>query len=260
MSITCYRCHAEVTGGCRCHDGITLIHGDCLEVMPEIEAGSIDMVLCDPPYGTTACAWDSVIPLGLMWKCIEDLIKPNAAIVMMASQPFTTTLISSGIHWFKYCWVWNKKKGGNICNLKHQPYKIHEDVVVFCGGTINYRPIMTDQEVRTGMVYSSGEANGIPDYRDVRTYKKKYPKSIIEISNADQHRKIHPTQKPVALMSYLASTYTNEGETILDFAVGSGTTLVAAKNLGRRSIGIEKELKYVKIAAERLRQGVLFGI
>jgi site-specific DNA-methyltransferase (adenine-specific) len=230
----------------------TLLMGDCLERMKEIPDGSVDMILTDPPYGTTACKWDSIIPLEPMWKQLKRVIKPNRAIVMTASQPFTTTLISSNMKMFKYCWVWDKKKGGNIQLLKWQPYKVHEDVVVFSSGPVKYYPIKTKQKERTGKTYSAGEANGIPNYGDLRTYNDKYPKSIIEISNANQRGKVHKTQKPVALMEYLIKTYTNEGETVLDFCLGSGTTGVACKKLNRNFIGIELDEKYFKIAQDRI--------
>lgn len=236
----------EVIGDCR------LILGDCLEKMKDIPDGSIDMILCDLPYGTTACKWDSVIPFEPLWAEYRRVVKENAAIVLTASQPFTTSLIASNMKMFKYCWVWDKKKGGNIQVLKWQPYKVHEDIVVFSSGPVKYYPIMTKQKERTGKTYSAGEANGIPNYGDLRTYNDKHPKSIIEVSNANQRGKIHPTQKPVALMEYLIKTYTNEGETVLDNCMGSGTTGVACKNLNRRFIGIEKDDRYFELARERI--------
>jgi site-specific DNA-methyltransferase (adenine-specific) len=226
--------------------------GDCLQRMKEIESGSVDMILTDPPYGTTACKWDSIIPLGAMWEQLKRIIKPNGAIVMTASQPFTTTLIASNMKMFKYCWVWDKKKGGNIQVLKWQPYKVHEDIVVFCDGAVKYYPIKTPQKERTGKTYSSGEANGIKNYGDIRVYKDKHPKSILEVSNANQKGKVHPTQKPVALMEYLIKTYTNQGESVLDFTMGSGTTGVACVNTGRDFIGIEMDEGYFEIAKKRI--------
>ena len=231
---------------------MNLMLGDCLERMKEIPDGSVDLILADPPYGTTACKWDSVIPLDKMWVQLKRIIKPSGAIVMTASQPFTTILIASNMKMFKYCWVWDKKKGGNIQVLKWQPYKVHEDVVVFSNGAVKYYPIKTEQKERTGKTYSAGEANGIANYGDLRVYNDKHPKSIIEISNANQKGKTHPTQKPVALMEYLIKTYTQEGETVLDFAAGSFTTGVACKNTGRKFIGIEKDAGYFEIAKQRL--------
>ena len=175
---------------------------------------------------------------------------------MTASQPFTTTLIASNMKMFKYCWVWDKKKGGNIQVLKWQPYKVHEDVVVFSSGAVKYYPIKTKQKERTGKTYSAGEANGIPNYGDLRTYNDKHPKSIIEVSNANQKGKVHPTQKPVALMEYLIKTYTQEGETVLDFTAGSMSTAIACINTNRRGIMIEKDEHYFKVGSERVEKAL----
>jgi site-specific DNA-methyltransferase (adenine-specific) len=160
----------------------------------------------------------------------------------------------SNIKMFKYCWVWDKKKGGNIMNLKSQPYKVHEDVCVFSIKPHLYYPIMTDQKERTGKTYSKGEANGIENYGDTRIYNKKYPKSILEVSNADQKGKTHPTQKPVALFEYLIKTYTSVGDMVLDNTIGSGTTAVAAINTGRNFIGIEMDKGYCDIANKRIQE------
>ena len=237
----------------------SLLFGDCLERMKEIPDGSVDLILTDPPYGTTACKWDSIIPLELMWEQLKRIIKPNGAIVMTASQPFTTTLISSNMKMFKYCWVWDKKKGGNIQVLKWQPYKVHEDVVVFSSGTVKYYPIKTKQKERTGKTYSAGEANGIPNYGDLRTYNDKHPKSIIEVSNANQKGKFHPTQKPVALMEYLIKTYTQEGEKVLDFTFGSCSTGVACLNTNRKFLGVEMDDKYFDIGVKRMQESTMKG-
>jgi site-specific DNA-methyltransferase (adenine-specific) len=236
---------------------VNLMLGDCLERMKEIESGSVDMILADVPYGTTACKWDSIIPLEPMWEQLKRIIKPNGAIVMTASQPFTTTLIASNMKMFKYCWVWDKKKGGNIQVLKWQPYKVHEDITVFSQGPVKYYPIKTEQKERTGKTYSAGEANGIANYGDLRTYKDKHPKSIIEISNANQNGKVHPTQKPVALMEYLIKTYTNENETVLDFTFGSCSTGVACVNTNRNFIGIELDEGYFKIGQDRINKALI---
>jgi DNA modification methylase len=185
-----------------------------------------------------------------MWEQLNRIIKPNGAIVLFGSEPFSSALRMSNIKNYKYDWVWDKKKGGNIMNLKSQPYKIHEIISIF--NKHNYYPIMESQKERTGKTYSKGEANGIKNYGDERTYKEKYPKSILESSNANQKGKQHPTQKPVLLMEYLIKTYTNENETVLDFTMGSGSTMVACKNLNRNGIGIEQDEKYFKIAQERI--------
>lgn len=234
---------------------INLMLGDCLERMKEIPDGSVDMVLTDPPYGTTACKWDSVIPLEPVWEQLKRVIKPNGAIVMTASQPFTTTLIASNMKMFKYCWVWDKKKAGNIFLAKKQPMKVHEDVVIFGLGSPKYYPLMTKREkVKKSKNYGTGEAIGGSRIKEdkVYTYSHKYPISIIEASNANQKGKVHPTQKPVALMEYLIKTYTNEGETVLDFTMGSGSTGVACVNTNRNFIGIELDETYFNTAKERI--------
>lgn len=230
-------------------DGLQLMHGDCLERMAEIPDGSVDMVLCDPPYGTTACKWDTVIDLPAMWAQLWRIAKPNAAVVMTASQPFTTTLISSNMKQFKYCWVWDKKAAANVLAARYAPLKVHEDIVVFSG---NYRPQMVAGKGRwKGGKKAASDIDGasIPDKYWSDQY---YPKSILEFSNAVRVGKVHPTQKPVALMEYLIKTYTLEGETVLDFTMGSGTTGVACKNLSRQFIGIELDPIYYATAAGRI--------
>lgn len=231
---------------------IDLRQGDCLELMKDIPDGSVDMILADLPYGTTACKWDTIIPFEPLWEQYKRVIKPNGAIVLTASQPFTSALVMSNPKMFKYEWIWDKKKGGNIMNLKYQPYKVHENVLVFSKLSHIYNPIMTEQKERTGKTYSKGAANGIHNYGDTRKYNKKYPKSIIEESNANQTGKAHPTQKPVALFEYLIKTYTNEGDLVLDNVAGSGTTGVACQNLNRNFILMEQEPEYVEIIKKRL--------
>lgn len=226
-----------------------------MERMKEIPSGSVDMILTDPPYGTTACKWDSIIPLEPMWEQLKRVIKPNGAIVMTASQPFTTTLIASNMKMFKYCWVWDKKKAGNIFLAKTQPMKVHEDIVVFGVKTPDYYPIMVKREkIKKSKNYGTGEAIGGSGEKEdkIYTYTHKNPISILEASNASQKGKVHPTQKPVSLMEYLIKTYTNEKETVLDFTMGSGTTGVACINLNRKFIGIEKDETYFKIAQDRI--------
>ena len=230
---------------------IELIQGNCLEVMKDIPDGSIDMILTDPPYGTTACKWDSVIPFEPMWERINKLIKPNGAVVLFGSQPFTSALVMSNVKMFKYEWVWNKSLAGNGILAKKQPLKIHENVVVFNSNI--YIP-----EMRKGKARWKG---GIKDkhgtFSNAEAPKvwsdEYYPTSIIDISGAGMRSgRVHPTQKPVALLEYLIKTYTNEGETVLDFTMGSGSTGVAAKNLNRNFIGIELDEKYFEIAKERI--------
>ena len=235
---------------------INLMQGDCLELMKTIPSGSVDMILTDPPYGTTACKWDSVIPFEPMWAELKRIIKPNGAIVLFGSEPFSSALRMSNIKQYKYDWVWDKKKGGNIMLLKQQPYKVHEIISVFNTNKDTYYLIMEEQPPRTGKTYSAGEANGIKNYGDLRSYDKKYPKSILEVSNANQRGKIHPTQKPVALLEYLIKTYTQDGETVLDFTMGSGSTGVACVNTNRNFIGIELDDNYFNVAEDRINKAM----
>ena len=232
-----------------------VITGDCLEVMPTLAPGSVDAILTDLPYGTTACSWDSVIPFAPMWAAIKHVLKPRGVFVTTASQPFTSALVMSNPKWFKYEWVWNKKKGGNIYLAKYSPMKSHENIIVFSDGTCNYTPQMELRDrVKRSRNYGTGEAIGGNRAREdkVYTYTHKYPKSIVEVSNAVQTGKTHPTQKPVALYEYLIRTYTNEGELVLDMCAGSGTTGVAAINTGRRVICIEQREDYADIARARI--------
>ena len=235
-------------------ENIWLMQGDCLERMKEIPDGSVDMVLTDPPYGTTACKWDSIIPLEPMWEQLKRIIKPNGAIVMTASQPFTTTLISSNMKMFKYCWVWDKKKGGSPLLSKVQPIRVTEDVVVFGKGRVTYNPVMVERDKPKSRGKNKGTVSETTGnaFTEDKVYTHKYPKNILEVSNACQTGKVHPTQKPVALMEYLIKTYTNEGETVLDFTAGSFTTGVACVNLNRKGIMIEMDETYYKIAKDRI--------
>jgi site-specific DNA-methyltransferase (adenine-specific) len=240
---------------------IDLYRGDCLEVMDRlIEDGvKVDSIITDPPYGTTACKWDSVIPFDEMWLRLNKLIKPNGAIVLFGSEPFSSALRMSNIKNYKYDWVWNKRLAGNVFLAKSQPMKIHENILVFNSSKESFYPIKTDLEkVRNYKdKYGGGESFGKKGTGDkVHTTKGKNPKSIIDISNANRKGNTHPTQKPVALMEYLIKTYTNEGELVLDFTMGSGTTGVACKNLNRDFIGIELDEDYFKIAKERINEQV----
>jgi DNA modification methylase len=228
---------------------IELIHGECLEAMARLPDASVDMVLCDLPYGTTACKWDTVIPFEPLWAQYRRIAKRNAAIVLTASQPFTTSLIASNMREFRYCLVWDKKIAGNPFLAKHQPMKRHEDVCVFSRTSHDYFPQMTTGKMRT----KGGGHSKLFDVALTSSINDQYyPTSIIEFSNAN--RGIHPTQKPVALMEYLIRTYTNEGDTVLDNTMGSGTTGVACVNTGRSFIGIERDDKYFAIAQDRIAQ------
>lgn len=232
-----------------------LINGDCLEVMKDIPDKSIDCILTDPPYGTTACKWDTVIPFRPMWEQLNRIIKGNGAIVLFGSEPFSSALRMSNLTKYKYDWVWNKKKAGNIFLAKFQPMKIHENIIVFGEGKTIYYPIMTKRDkVKKSKNYGTGETMGGNKTKEskIYTYTHKNLTSIIEISNASQKGKVHPTQKPVELLEYLIKTYTLENEVILDFAMGSGSTGVACVNTGRKFIGIELDEKYFEIARNRI--------
>ena len=222
---------------------------DCLEGMKRIPDGSVDMILCDLPYGTTACKWDTIIPFDLLWEQYERVIKDNGAIVLTASQPFTTKLIDSNIDLFRNCWVWNKKISGNPLLAKHQPLKVHEDICVFSKKRHNYYPQMRKGKMRK----KGGGRSKLFDMEMSAKYSDEYyPISIIEFSNAK--RGVHPTQKPVALFEYLIKTYTKEGETVLDNCMGSGTTAIAAINTNRNYIGFELDEGYYKASLDRIEK------
>jgi len=240
---------------------ISLMLGDCLERMKEIPDGSVDMVLCDPPYGTTACKWDSVINLEAMWKELKRITKQDGAIVMTAAQPFTSILGASNIKDLKYDWVWQKTRATGHLNAKKMPMKNKEDILVFYSKPPTYNPqglVEVDLEIWNSESHSqrgkttdvtSTVSGGIRREAYKQT-KSGYPRQILEF--ASEGATVHPTQKPVELMQYLIKTYTNEGEVVLDFTMGSGTTGVACKNLNRNFIGIEKDEKYFEIATRRI--------
>ena len=229
--------------------------GDCLERMAELDDGSVDMVLCDLPYGTTACKWDSVIPFEPLWEQYRRVTKPNAAIVLTASQPFTTALIASNIRGYKHSWVWDKLTISNPMQAKHQPLRQHEDVPVFSYGKVLYNPQKTDMHLRRTWKQGAQNEDAAAPAREGATGEVvgKYPKTILKFKAAKlEGRTVHPTQKPVALPEYLIRTYTDEGQTVLDNTMGSGSTGVACANTGRKFIGIEKEPKYFEIAEKRI--------
>ncbi len=228
-----------------------LWHGDCLELMRELPDASVDMVLCDLPYGTTACKWDAVIPFDALWAEYRRVTKPNAAIVLTASQPFTTALAASNIGEFKYQWVWQKERPSNPQLAKLQPLKVHEDILVFSKGRAAYNPQGLVEIPESERKVHKPEANSLGHCKRkpyVQTHTG-YPKSILSFGSERGH---HPTQKPVALMEYLIRTYTNQGEVVMDNCMGSGTTGVACAKLGRQFIGIEREREYFDIARERI--------
>jgi site-specific DNA-methyltransferase (adenine-specific) len=248
----------------------TFYQGDCLVEMDKIADKSVDMILCDLPYGTTACKWDSVIPFEPMWEQYNRIAKDNAAIVLTASQPFTSALIMSNIKNFRYEWIWEKNFSGGFILAKKQPMKYHENVLVFYRWQPTYNPIFEEYADTTknrfknsGKVNSSklqaanytNEIQGIKRVQDeVQLERGAYPKSVQKIKGVPNCNggRLHPTEKPVELMEYLIKTYTNEGETVLDNCMGSGTTGVACKKTGRHFIGIEKDEKYFEIAVSRV--------
>lgn len=233
---------------------IKLLYGDCLELMKDIPDKSVDMVLTDPPYGTTACKWDNVIPFEPMWEQLKRITKDNGAICLFGSEPFSSHLRLSNLKMFKYDWIWEKKKGGNPLLSKIMPIKTTEIISVFGARKLNYYPIMKKRDKPKYRGKNTGKKSDTTGnvFSENRKYDFKYPKNTITISNANQRNRVHPTQKPVPLLEYLIKTYTLEGEIVLDFTMGSGSTGVACKNLNRSFIGIEKDDKYFKIANERI--------
>ena len=232
--------------------------GDCLDILPTIPDNSIDMVMVDLPYGTTACKWDSIIPLDFLWEQYNRICKDTAAMVFTAAQPFTTILASSNIQNFKYEWIWEKPQGTNPMNAKVMPLKSHENILVFYRSKPTYNPQMwystpysgfSSDVSKIGEVYGSQKSK----HRD-NPEGSRYPKTILKYK---QEKGLHPTQKPVGLMEYLIKTYTNEGDSVLDNTMGSGTTGVACVNCNRNFTGIESDKKYFDIAKERIEVGKL---
>jgi site-specific DNA-methyltransferase (adenine-specific) len=246
---------------------IELYKGDCLEVMKDIKDKSIDAIICDPPYGTTACKWDSVIDFGLMWGQLNRIIKPNGAIVLFGSEPFSSALRMSNIKNYKYDWIWYKNMVSGVAQAKNKPITTHEVICIFSSGVtvhasqtkkrMPYNPqnlIRINKEVKNHK-HKHIKAGGIgqrPSHK--KSYIQEftnYPKTILNIAC---ERGLHPTQKPIALMEYLIKTYTNENETVLDFTMGSGSTGVACQNTNRKFIGIEQDEKYFEIAEKRIKE------
>ncbi len=245
---------------------VTLYHGDCLDLMATIPDGSVDMVMADLPYGTTACKWDSVIPFEPLWAAYRRVCKKNAAIVLTASQPFTSALVMSNAEAFRHEWIWEKSKASNFLLARKQPLKAHESALAFCFGTPPYHPQKTagkpySGEKRAGKKGSNSEVvNDVPNpqFRTGSADGTRFPRSVqYFVTPESEGPTYHPTQKPVALMEYLIRTYTNAGETVLDNSMGSGTTGVACVNAGRKFIGIEQDIGYCEIAARRMGQEVL---
>ena len=232
-------------------------HGDCLEIMKNIPDGSVDMILCDLPYGTTQCKWDTIIPLEFLWEEYRRVAKRNAPMVFTAAQPFTSVLISSNLKEFKYNWVWEKSKATGYLNAKKMPMRAHEDVCVFYRKPPVYNPQMWESTP-----YNKGSA-----HRPTEVYGKqkevlvkndtglRYPRTVQYFKTAESEGKVyHPTQKPISLFKYLIETYTEEGDIVLDSCLGAGTTALAALNCNRGFIGIELDQEYVNISKERIKE------
>ena len=230
---------------------------DCLEGMKRIPDGSVDCIICDLPYGTTACAWDSVIPFDKLWEQYKRITKQNSAIVLFGNEPFSTFLRMSNIKNWKYDWIWNKKLKVGFLNAKKRPLKQYEIISVFSYGKCDYFPQMTKGVYRNKKSYNNRKGNGDSAYGHFETPKTEndvyYPSNILEYSNAFQQGKIHPTQKPVALIQYLIRTYSNEGDIILDNCMGSGTTAIAAIREKRNFIGFELNKEYYEKACRRIK-------
>jgi site-specific DNA-methyltransferase (adenine-specific) len=240
----------------------TLYHGDCLDILPTLEPQSVDAVICDPPYGTTACKWDSVIPFAPMWEGIKRVLKPRGVVVLFGSQPFTSALVMSNPGWFKYEWVWEKNRPTNFAHAKNKPMKAHENVLIFSGGTtihkgqsanrMTYNPVglteineAVSYTCNTDVFFAKRPSHGA----FLRTHTG-YPRTILRFDT--DLNDTHPTQKPLALLEYLIQTYTDPGDVVLDFAMGSGTTGHACANLGRGFVGIEQDAAYFAIAQARI--------
>ena len=250
------------------NERVWVMQGDCLEVMKEIPSGSVDMVLTDPPYGTTACKWDSVIPLEDMWEELKRVIKPNGAIVLFGVEPFSSHLRLGNLKWFKYDWIWVKTKKTGFTNAKNRPLSNYEVISVFSEGMVangstrrmpyNPQGLLPLNKVRKGgKNKSSGDSKGHKYYRPSQDYDyvqewTNYPVNVLEF--ASEGNSVHPTQKPVELLEYLIKTYTDENQTVLDCTMGSGSTGVAARNTNRKFIGIELDSDYFRIALERIVQ------
>jgi len=240
---------------------INQIHeGDCLELMKEISNKSINLILCDLPYGKTECEWDSTIDLRLLWKQYKRVLKDDGIIVLTATIDFALVLINSNQDMFRYDLIWDKKLPTGFLNANRQPLRVHEHILIFYNKLGTYNPIKRKGIKRStgGKIYSMSECyNKISKPKQRKIYDEYYPTSILRFGNANQKKKEHPTQKPLELFNYLIKTYSNKGDLILDNCIGSGTTAVACKQLYRNFIGIEKERKYCKIANQRLSQEVL---
>ena len=245
---------------------VTLLHGDCLDLLPKVRAGSIDLVLADPPYGTTSCRWDNIIPYEPMWREIWRVLKPNGVCLLFCQEPFASSLIFSSVLEFKYSWIWRKNRATGFQHAKNRPLMLHEQIAVFSRGSMGHVAQVGDRRMpyfpqgtvkravpETRTVRSKGKYLGARPNQDGRVYEAMetgYPNSILDFCLEPKY--VHPTQKPVDLLEYLIRTYTLPNETVLDFCFGSGSTGVAAINTGRKFVGIEREDLYYWLAEERL--------
>ena len=238
-----------------------IYHGDCLDIMKDVPDGSVDMVLCDLPYGTTSCKWDTVIPFGRLWEQYEMVVKPNGVVVLTASQPFTSALIMSNPKFFKYELIWDKKHGKAPGVAKYRPMPSHEAILCFGKGTNTYnpqwgqgKPYVDKRSNVATRNQDDGHKFGYNGVFESVSDGRRHPLSVIEVKTYSEKGSLHPTQKPVALFEYLIKTYTNEGETVLDNCIGSGTTAIACLNTSRNFIGIEKDENYFNIANKRISE------
>ncbi len=236
-----------------------LMQGDCLDLLGSIEPGSIDAIITDLPYGTTACEWDSIIPLEPLWAEVRRVLQPRGVFVTTASQPFTSALVMSNLPWFRYCWIWEKNTGTRFLNAKTRPLLFHEDVAVFYDQQPTYNPQRQRGLSNHTRSARSAQPGTTEIYRPIGpalsdVSGSKYPRTVLRFDTpAPSTKTDHPTEKPVALMQYLIQTYTNPGDVVLDPAMGSGTTGVACMRVGRSFIGMERDARYFKIAIERIQ-------
>lgn len=235
-----------------------ILLGDCLELMKDIPNGSIDMILADLPYGTTACKWDTIIPFEPLWEQYNRIIKDNGAIVLTASQPFTSALVMSNIKMFKYEWIWHKSIPSGAMSAKYQPMKAHENILVFAKNKTKFFPIKEVRSENTHLItekkrqYKSKSEHNNFMARIGEQEEKRYPTTVRLFGNVSRWDSLHPTQKPVSLFEYLIKTYTNEWDLVLDNTAGSGTTAIACLNTNRQFIVMEKEQKYYDIILKRV--------
>lgn len=237
----------------------TITQGDCLEIMKDIPDGSVDMILCDLPYGTTRNKWDSIIPLDELWAQYERIIKERGAIILTAQTPFDKTLGASKLSLLRYELIWEKSKATGYLNARRMPMKSHENVLVFYKKLPVYNPQFSEGEPYKNRHKPGDTGGNYGANRKEYSFENKgtrFPRSVLKFNSVSSSEQIHPTQKPVALFEYLIRTYTNEGEIVLDNCIGSGTTAVAAINTGRQFIGIEKETEYVEISRRRIDEAI----